>query len=289
MAIEAHKVQTGDFGTFIYESGKGNKETVILLHGSGPGAGAKANWQHVIEDYAKDYHVVAPDLLGFGDTDHPTEYPENGVQWMSKRVKQVLDLMDTLKIEKAHLVGNSLGGVIAMYLNMATPERFPKNVLMGAGVLLKEPTVELMKLANFHLDPTKENLRNLLSWFVYDIESMKDFVDDVVEERFEMFQRPEIYRSYRENFTKSSLTDMLIPQTAFERMQNEFCLIHGYFDRFVPLQSSLYALDHLPNCELHVFKKCGHWAMIEQREEFLHATKHFFQKSVPLKSEPVKA
>lgn len=279
MTITQRKVKTGNYETFIHEGGVGNREAVILIHGSGPGANAKANWQYVLEDYAQDFHVVALDLVGFGDTDHPEVYPENGVQWMSMRIRQVLDLMDTLNIDKANLIGNSLGGVVAMYLNMEAPQRFNKIVLMGAGVLLKEPTPELMKLANFHLDPTKENLRNLLSWFVYDLERMKPLVDEVVEARFEMFQRPEILRSYRENFTKSSLTEMLIPQTALERMQNEFLLIHGHFDRFVPLQSSLYALDYLPNAELRVFKKCGHWAMIEQREEFLHATKHFFLKN----------
>ncbi|MER2107023.1 MAG: alpha/beta hydrolase [Solibacillus sp.] len=279
MTITQRKVKTGNYETFIHEGGAGNSEAVILIHGSGPGANAKANWQYVLEDYAKDFHVVALDLVGFGDTDHPEVYPENGVQWMSMRVRQVLDLMDALNIDKANLIGNSLGGVVAMYLNMEAPQRFNKIVLMGAGVLLKEPTPELMKLANFHLDPTKENLRNLLSWFVYDLERMKPLVDEVVEARFDMFQRPEILRSYRENFTKSNLTEMLIPQTALERMQNEFLLIHGHFDRFVPLQSSLYALDHLPNAELRVFKKCGHWAMIEQREEFLHATKHFFLKN----------
>ena len=280
MAIIQRKVKTGNYETYIHEGGVGKEDVVIFIHGSGPGANAKANWQFVLEDYAQDFHVIALDLIGFGDTDHPEEgqYPENGVQWMSLRIKQVLDLMDALNVEKANLVGNSLGGVVSMHLNMVAPERFHKIVLMGAGVLLKEPTPELMKLANFHLNPTKENLRNLLSWFVYDIDKMKEFLNEVVEARFEMFQRPEILRSYRENFTKSNTVEMIIPQTALERMENEFLLIHGHFDRFVPLQSSLYALDYLPNAELRVFKKCGHWAMIEQREEFLHATKHFFFK-----------
>lgn len=278
MTIIERKVKTGDYETFIMEGGIGNKDAVILIHGSGPGANGKANWQFVIDDYAEDFHVVALDLFGFGNTDHPEEYPENGVQWMSVRVKQVLDLMDALNIEKANLIGNSLGGVVATYLNMAAPERFNKIVLMGAGVSLSQPTPELSKLANFHLDPTKENLRNLLSWFVYDLDRMQDFVDQVVEARWEAFQRPEIQRSYRENFTRSTMIEFQIPQTALERMQNEFLLIHGYHDRFVPVQSSLYALEHLPNAELHILKRCGHWAMIEQREDFLHATKHFFTK-----------
>lgn len=279
MSIVERKVQTGNFKTFILEGGTEHREAVILIHGSGPGANGRANWQHVMEDYATDYHVVALDLFGFGDTDHPEEYPENGVQWMGVRVQQVLDLMDALHIEQAHVVGNSLGGVVAMYLNLQAPERFDKVVLMGAGVMLSQPTPELAKLANYHLDPTKENLRNLMSWFVYDIERMQPFVDEVVEARFAAYQRPEIQRSYRENFTRSNLVEMQIPQTALQRMKNEFLLIHGYHDRFVPLQSSLYALDHLPNAELRVFKRCGHWAMIEQREAFLEATKQFFAKN----------
>lgn len=254
MTIIERKVKTGDYETFIMEGGIGNKDAVILIHGSGPGANGKANWQFVIDDYAEDFHVVALDLFGFGNTDHPEEYPENGVQWMSVRVKQVLDLMDALNIEKANLIGNSLGGVVATYLNMAAPERFNKIVLMGAGVSLSQPTPELSKLANFHLDPTKENLRNLLSWFVYDLDRMQDFVDQVVEARWEASQRPEIQRSYRENFTRSTMIEFQIPQTALERMQNEFLLIHGYHDRFVPVQSSLYALEHLPNAELRILK-----------------------------------
>lgn len=278
MTIHERKVQTGSFETFFLEAGAEHKEAIVLIHGSGPGANARANWQHVIEDYAEQFHVVALDLFGFGDTEHPEEYPENGVQWMGVRVKQVLDLMDALHIEKANVIGNSLGGVVATYLNMQAPERFHKTVLMGAGVMLSQPTPELAKLANYHLDPTKENLRNLMSWFVYDIERMQSFVDEVVEARFAAYQRPEIQRSYRENFTRSNLVEMQIPQTALERMENEFLLIHGYYDRLVPVQSSLYALEHLPNAELRIFKRCGHWAMIEQREEFLHATKHFFTK-----------
>lgn len=278
MTVIQRRIKTGNFETYFSEGGAEHDKAVIFIHGSGPGANASANWKGVLDEYTSEFHVIAPDLVGFGDTDHPEVYPENGVQWMSMRLKQILDLMDALNIEKASLVGNSLGGVIAMHLNMNAPERFEKVVLMGAGVLLKEPTPELLKLTTFHLDPTKENLRNLLGWFVHDVDRMQSFVDDVVDARFEMFQRPEILRSYRENFTKSSLTEMLIPQTALERMQNEFLIIHGYYDRFVPLASSLYALDYLPNAELRVFKKCGHWAMIEQREEFLHATKHFFTK-----------
>lgn len=276
MSINLKKVLTGSYETFIMEGGNSNSETIIFLHGSGPGACASANWKEVLPHYVDKYHVVAPDLVGFGDTDHPTNYPANGVEWMNWRVEQILNLMDALGVEKCNLVGNSLGGVISLFLVMEAPERFNRIVLMGAGGGLTEPTPELSKLANFHKDPSPKALRNLLSWFLYDLEGMEDKLDAIVEERMKQFNRPEVRKSYEENFVKSHLADMLVPPSALKRMKNEFLLIHGHQDRFVPLSSSLYVMDYLENAELHVFKRCGHWAQIEQKDKFIKLTKDFF-------------
>ena len=162
MTIKQNKVKTGEFETYFHEGGKEHEETVIFIHGSGPGANAKANWQFVLEEYAQDFHVIAPDLIGFGDTDHPEIYPENGVQWMSMRVQQILDLMDALQVKKANLIGNSLGGVVSMYLNMQAPERFGKIVLMGAGVLLKEPNSRTDETFRFPSRPDKRKFKELI-------------------------------------------------------------------------------------------------------------------------------
>ena len=279
MTITKRKVHTGAYETFIHEGGAGNSETILFLHGSGPGASASSNWQGVLAEYAENFHVIAPDILGFGETDHPTEYPVNGAQWMNSRIEQVLNLLDALDLEKVHLVGNSLGGVISLFLAMDTPDRFDRIVLMGAGGGLTEPTPELSKLANFHKDPTAKALRNLLSWFLYDTTGMEEKLDSIVEERMEMFNRPEVRKSYEENFSKTQLSDMLVPPSALKRMKHEFFLIHGHQDRFVPLASSLYVMEYLENAELHVFKQCGHWAQIEQREQFIKLTQDFFNRN----------
>jgi len=277
MAIVTRKVKTGRYETNILEGGVGNSETILFIHGSGPGASAKSNWEHVLPEYESDFHVVALDLVGFGDTDHPEQYPANGVEWMNWRVQQITDLLDELNIEKANLVGNSLGGVISLYLLMDSAERFNKVCLMGAGGGLVEPTPELAKLTNFHKDPTPKALKNLLSWFLYDLSGMEDKLDAIVEERMKLFNRPDVRKSYEQNFVNSSLADMLVPPSALKRMTNEFLLIHGHQDRFVPLQSSLYMLDYLENANLHVFKRCGHWAQIEQKDQFVKLTKDFFE------------
>lgn len=275
--ISAKKVQTGNYQSFILEGGEKTSETIIFLHGSGPGVGAKSNWKDVLPEFAESFHIVAPDMFGFGSTDHPETYPTNGVEWMNIRVKQVIDLMDALEIEKAHLVGNSLGGVVSLNLLMVAPERFDRVVLMGAGGGLTEPTPELAKLASFHRDPNPIAFKNLLSWFLYDESILKDQLETIVAERLEVFLRPEVRKSYEENFTKTQLADMLVPPSALKKMNNPFLLIHGQEDRFVPLESSLYVMKYLPDAQLHTFKRCGHWAQVEQKDRFVKLSKDFFK------------
>ncbi|MFK9095003.1 alpha/beta fold hydrolase [Bacillus salipaludis] len=274
--ILSRKIQTGNYQTFIHEGGEPSSETIIFLHGSGPGVSAKSNWQHILPHYIENFHVVAPDIFGFANTDHPETYPKNGVEWMNERINQVLSLMDELGVEKAHLVGNSLGGVIALHLLMYAPERFDRVVLMGAGGGLTEPTPELAKLANFHKDPNPVAFKNLLSWFLYDQSVLEDELEAIVAERLELFLKPEVRRSYEENFSRSHLSDMLVPPSALKLMDHSILLIHGHGDRFVPLQSSLYVMEHLPNAQLHIFKRCGHWAQVEQKERFIKLTSDFF-------------
>lgn len=279
--ILTRKVQTGNYQTYIHEGGDSSaSETIIFLHGSGPGVSAKTNWEGILPHFSEEFHVVAPDLFGFGDTDHPEVYPETGAKWMSTRVKQVLDLMDALEVKKAHLVGNSLGGVISLNLLMFAPERFDRIVLMGAGGGLTEPTPELAKLANFASDPTPENAKNLFRWFLYDETFLEAELDKIVAERMENFNRPEVRRSFAANFKNSHLSDMLVPPSALKRMKNPFLLIHGQEDRFVPLESSLYVMKYLPDVQLHTFKQCGHWAQIEQKDRFIKLTNDFFKREL---------
>ena len=271
------KIKTGNYETTALVGGDKSKETIIFLHGSGPGVSGTSNWKGVLPHYEEKFHVLAPDIIGFGETDHPEELPKNGALWMKERVNQIINMMDELGIEKAHLVGNSLGGVISFFLLMNAPERFDRVVLMGAGGGLKEPTPELAKLATFHRDPDPVAFKNLLRWFLTDESLLENELDQIVSERLEMFLRPEVRRSYEGFFSVNQLSDMLVPPAALRRMKNEMLLIHGHEDRFVPVESSLYAMNYLPNAQLHIFKGCGHWAQVEQKERFLKLTLDFFK------------
>lgn len=272
---DTKKINTGNYNTFFCEGGKENDETIIFLHGSGPGANSVSNWHHVIPALTDTFHVVAPDYYGFGKSDHPEEPPTDIMEWTSHRVNQIIELMDYLEIEKVNLVGNSMGGYVSLHMVMTVPERVNKVVLMGSPGGEAELTPELVRMSGFYRNPTYINLKNITKWFVYDQKSLGDDLEFILTERYENVMTPEFKRSY----TSARITnpfDALIPPNALKLMEQPFLLIHGMEDRFVQKESSLSMMEHLPNAQLHLIKGCGHWVQIEKKDLFIQLVREFF-------------
>ena len=77
MSYQTEILDTGRFQTFYCEAGQENEEVIVFLHGSGPGADSVSNWQHILPELAKDYHVIAPDMYGFGEYKTSRGTPKN--------------------------------------------------------------------------------------------------------------------------------------------------------------------------------------------------------------------
>lgn len=262
------QVKTNNYSSFVIESGNKNNETIILLHGGGPGSSALSNWEDIIPQLSDQFHVIAPDIVGHGRTDHPEDMPKSVRGWMRLRVNQILALMDELEIESAHLVGNSMGGALSMHLVMTQPERFNRVTLMGSAGGKMTPTLELERMANFYKDPSVSALENLTKWFVYDESTISEKIAAISEDRYQEVMRPEVRRSY-ESFFSTSPAEMAVPPSALRRMEHPFLLIHGREDCFVLPESSIYLQQHLKNAQLHIFDKCGHWVQIEKKNSFI--------------------
>ncbi|MEV5646797.1 alpha/beta fold hydrolase [Nocardia sp. NPDC052254] len=276
-AITERFVDTIGYRTLIWDShpdDSGKRETVILLHGGGPGANAKSNWIEFIPEIAGDYRVIAPDLVGYGRTDHPEDMPGSLTGWIRMRIEQVLAVMDQLGIERAHLVGNSMGGSVAMHLVMTAPDRFDRISLMGSAGGESHPTTEVIKMVGFYKDPSISALENLTKWFVHDESLLSASIADIVAERHREVMRSEVRRSY-ECFFSSSPTEMAVPPSALRRMPHPFLVVHGREDRFVLPESSVFLQRHLPNAELHIFNHCGHWVQVEKRSAYADLLRRF--------------
>ena len=107
---------------------RGDGFPVLFIHGSGPGVSAWANWRLALPELAKKYRVIAPDMAGFGFTDRPAGIVYDMATW----VGQTVGLLDALGLEKAHVVGNSFGGAIALALAIQHRERVGRLALMGS-------------------------------------------------------------------------------------------------------------------------------------------------------------
>jgi 2-hydroxymuconate-semialdehyde hydrolase len=283
MTVSNTKIKTGAFETYINVSGEDQKEATLFLHGSGPGVTAWSNWQYALPALDAQFHCLAPDLVGFGATDHPKDCPSGMRGWMRMWVDQCVALLDALKIEKAHLVGNSMGGAIALHLLMDAPDRFERVVHMGPIGTPHKITPALDRLWGFYDDPSVQTFKNLIRWFVYDDAFLADRLDTIAQTRFEAAMNPDVQNSFRAMFPtprQTAIDDLVVSELALRRMDHPTLLIHGRDDHIVPMETSLHLLKHLPNVQLHIYGQCSHWIQVEYAKSFNQLLAQFFSGQI---------
>lgn len=277
--VAENAVQTGRYRTHLNRVGEGNAEAILFLHGSGPGANGWSNWQFALPALGEGYDCLAPDLVGFGRSEHPEDPPEGMSDWLGVWVNQAVGLLDALGLEKVHLVGNSMGGAVAEHLISRHPERIERVVLMGSAGAPHRITEQLDTVWGFYDDPTPERMARILGWFAYDSSVVGDDLDTIARMRLEAAMDPGVRRSFSAMFPapRQRHVDRLAPpDETLEKIEHPVLLIHGRDDGIVPLETSLYLLQHLPRVQLHVFGQCSHWTMIEYKDEFNHLLREFF-------------
>ncbi|KHK89790.1 alpha/beta fold hydrolase [Novosphingobium malaysiense] len=257
--------------TNIHDVGTG--KPVLLIHGSGPGVSAYANWRLVIPKLSEHYRVLAPDMVGFGFTDRPEgiEYSMNG--W----VDHALGVLDALKLDKVHLVGNSFGGALALALTTRHPDRVSRLALMGATGVPFELTPALDAVWGY--EPSVENMRKMMDLFAYDRSIV---TDELAQVRYAASIRPGIQEAFSAMFPAPRqrwVDAMCSSEEAIRGITQDTMIIHGRDDLVIPLQTSLTLLDWIPRSQLHVFGQCGHWSQIEHSARFTELLKGFFAEA----------
>ncbi len=252
---------------------RGNGPPVLLIHGSGPGVTAWANWRLTIPVLEEQCRVIAPDMAGFGYTDSPHEVTCSSVDWSN----QLLGLLDAIDIETVSIVGNSFGGSIALEFAKRNPHRCDKLVLMGAVGTPFHITAGLESVWGY--TPSHENMRELLKVFV----ANEDLVsEDLVEMRYRASIRPGVQERFARLFPapRQRWVDALSQTPAdLATIKQPILLIHGKQDKVIPFAASESLSTLLPNASLLPIDQCGHWVQIEQAEVFSQALLDFLTQS----------
>src|SRR5579859_2014506 len=172
-------IRTGGVLTNYHEAGRGTP--VILIHGSGPGVSAWANWRFAIPFLAERLHVFAYDQAGFGYSELPAQHVYGLERW----TEHLLSFMQAVGIRKAHLVGNSMGAAVALAAAVTHPELVDRLVLMGAMGVRFQLTEGLDTTWGY--TPGIPNMRHLLDIFAYNRALVND---QLAELRYRASIRP---------------------------------------------------------------------------------------------------
>lgn len=261
-------IETCGYRTNCHDHGTG--DAVLLLHGSGAGVSGWANWRGLIPDLAQSWRVVAPDLVGFGYTQTPDDFV---FRFMDSWVDQIFAVMDGLSIARAHVIGNSFGGAVALWMAHRAPERTGRLVLMGPGGWPLRVGPELEALWAY--TPSLDNMRRAMSVMAYD-QSL--ITDELVEMRCRATMREGAQETFERVFPRPHqrwLDAQAMPVAALQGITNEVLLIHGRDDRVVDPLVSWNLHQHLINSQFHSISRCGHWTMVEHASRFRQLVENF--------------
>lgn len=255
----------GDPRLHYHEAGTG--PALVLLHGSGPGVSGWSNFRGNFPVFASQFRTVIMDMPGFGKSGRPNldrAYPRVAADHVAR-------LMDGLGIEKAHLLGNSMGGYVAFEFALAYPDRVDRLVGMGPGglaanIMGPDPSEGARRLADFMSSPSKEAME---AWVDTMVANKKVVDDALIEERLANALAPGALESAVAIFMSLAQHPETVPLYARVRnIQAPTLITWGRDDRMLPVEGALFGYRQMPNAELHLFSKCGHWAQVERKGDF---------------------
>jgi 2-hydroxy-6-oxonona-2,4-dienedioate hydrolase len=256
-------IETKKWRIHYNEAGTGHP--VILLHGSGPGASGWSNFSPNLGALGERFHAMALDMPGWGESDTVT-FEERD------HSEALLLFLDSLEIERATIVGNSMGGMTAIRFAVDHPDRMSHLVTMGApfpGAIAMSPgggpSEGLAALQAAYIDPSPENFTRLVGVMAFDA---RFATPELAAERSRnALARPD----HIDNFVKGMRGGVpgffgLAPELA--KVELPTLIFHGRDDRTISFEHALHNVAIIKNSRLVLFNRCGHWVQLEHADEF---------------------
>ncbi|MDJ0876988.1 MAG: alpha/beta hydrolase [Halieaceae bacterium] len=249
----------------------GEGPAVLWLHGSGPGASGhsnfKGNYPHIA---ASGYRSIVLDIVGFGFSDKP----ENETYTLDFFVDCVAQTLDAIGVDKCTVVGNSLGGAIAIGLALARPALVEKLILMAPGGLstMEEygqmPGMQKLFQVYGSGEPvTHEVMKDLFAFGL--MHDPRFATDELVNERMQVMQL----------MNGQVMSSMQIPELS-ERLADLRCPVLGFWglnERMMPESGIANFTKHCKQLRLVLVSECGHWVMVEHEAMFNRLCLDFLQ------------
>ena len=259
---QTRNLRIGDIETRFLEAGSG--PDLVLLHGGEYGASAEITWRCNIAPLAQHFHVVAPDMLGWGGTEKIYNFSDPAGQ----RIRHIKRLLETLGVGKAFFVGNSAGGGTLLRASVLDPMplQIQKMVtICGNASVFK--TVSQEDLENY--TPSLENMAKIVRLLFHDAQW---HTPEIIRERYDASILPGAWEALSAARLRSpvhqarSTTDAFVKKLS--RLQIPLLLMSCEHD---PLNQKDWDVNFqkiVPGSRVHRFRNSAHEPQIEETEEF---------------------
>lgn len=283
MGAEIRYIDLPTFGkTRVAEAGKGNPEVLILMHGIG---GHLEAYAKNVVPLGKHFHVIAFDYVGHGLSEKKTDIEYQ----IADYVEQLRELMDVMGIDKAHISGESLGGVVTGTFATTYPERIDRAILNTTGgipIVSDKGRQDLKELGELSAkssgkQPTFDSVLERMKWLLFEA-NWDLLTDELVKSRLaiyatEGFQAvaPLIYSRLRKVNKDGAKPDMI----ELEKVTCDALLLWTTNNPIHDLAAAEAALPRLQKGQLYVIRKpAGHWPQYESPDEFNNVVLGFLRE-----------
>ena len=265
--FEDHYIKAGNVNTRYWLAGE-KGSAVILLHGLNCHV---EFWEKNIAALAQEHSVFAVDIVGFGRTDKPA------IAYTFQQMADfVIDFMNAMNIDKASLVGHSMGGGITMMVAARVPERIEKIVLVDSSGLGKRMSllvrlITLPVIGEVLTKPSRQGVVRQMQMCLYDhSQASDDFIDRAVA----IGKLPDTQRSVLSvlrggcnifGMKKKVVTDF---SECIKRISAPILAIWGRQDRINPFSDGEAAVERMGDVRLHIIDQADHFPQIDKPGEF---------------------
>jgi 4,5:9,10-diseco-3-hydroxy-5,9,17-trioxoandrosta-1(10),2-diene-4-oate hydrolase len=257
-------------GQRIHYHEQGEGPVVIFLHGAGGGASGYSNFKGNFPAFASaGFRCIVPDMLGFGLSTKP-DIPMYDLDFFVAGLK---GLIDALQLRDVTLLGNSLGGAIALGHALAHPADVQRLILMAPGGVEELDTYLAMPgIANMFAiyksgRTGADAMRAVMEMQLFDPSLLSD---EIINERAPIAATQ----------TQAARSVMKVPNMT-ERLAELRCPIFGFWgvnDSFNPVGGAMKIVEHAPNARIVLVNRCGHWVQVEHQAMFNRQCIDFLQE-----------
>jgi 2-hydroxymuconate-semialdehyde hydrolase len=267
MALEAKTVQFEGIPARYWEAGAG--APLLMLHGSGPGASTHANWRLVIDELQARFHVIAVDLIGFGESGRKAAAPFFDFDLWVRQGNFFLDLFST----PANVLAHSLSGAIA--LKMAATNRKVRR-LVTTGSIGAQLTANSQLETVWSFPETREDLIKAGKTLVFD----QGLITEAYLVGREKILRAGDYETYYKAMfagdKQKYLDAVLISTDDLEAISQDVLMLHGIDDLPVPIESTYQLARQIPRADVLALARCGHSVALEHPQKLVSYVSAFF-------------